>query len=140
MAAHWLWWIFAAVMIGAELVTGTYYLFAIGAAMAIGGAAAFFGADMSMQFTVAGVLGVGLTALAHQWRARYATPPPQPPLDIGQPVQVRQWRADGTLRVAYRGSEWDAELASPATSRDRPLFIVAMRGSVLVVSDKRPAA
>ncbi|SRR6266511_1111386 len=139
MDAYWVWWILAAMMIGAELLTGTYYLFALGFAMVLGGFAAFAGADMPMQFTIAAVLGVLLTALAHQWRLRRATPPLQPPLDVGQPVQVRQWRDDGTLRVAYRGSEWDAELAAPDVARADTLFIVAMRGSVLVLSDRRPA-
>jgi membrane protein implicated in regulation of membrane protease activity len=139
MADYWIWWILAALMIGGELLTGTYYLFALGVAMALGGIAAYVGFGMQGQFVAAGVLAVLATAAAHQWRIRH-TPPPQPGLDIGQPVQVRQWRDDGTLRVAYRGSEWDAELAAPVASRERPLFIVAMRGSVLVLSDQRPAS
>jgi membrane protein implicated in regulation of membrane protease activity len=138
MDAHWVWWVIAAILIGAELVTGTYYLFALGVAAALGGAFAFAGAGMQMQFAAAGILGVVATVVAHQWRVRH-TPDEQPALDIGQPVQVRHWRGDGTLRVAYRGSEWDAELASPVASRDAPLFIVAMRGSVLMLSDRRPA-
>jgi len=140
MDAHWVWWVLAAVLVGAELLTGTFYLLAIGIATALGGAAAFAGADAPIQFVVAGVLGVVLTIVAHRLRLARATPPAQPPLDIGQPVQVRQWRDDGTLRVAYRGAEWDAELASPGASRDRTLFIVSMRGSVLVLSDQRPAS
>ena len=139
MADYWVWWILAALMIAGELLTGTYYLFALGAAMALGGIAAYAGLGMQGQFVVAGVLAVLGTFVAHKWRERNA-PPPQLGLDIGQPVQVRQWRDDGTLRVAYRGSEWDAELAAPVASRDRPLFIVAMRGSVLVLSDERPAS
>jgi membrane protein implicated in regulation of membrane protease activity len=140
MGAHWVWWILAALMIGAELLTGTVYLFAIGIAMALGGLAAFAGADMPMQFTIAGVLAVVLTFGAHQWRRRYATPPAQPALDVGQAVRVREWRDDGRLRVAYRGTEGDAELARPDIARADTLFIVKTRGSVLVVSDRRPAA
>lgn len=140
MDAHWVWWVLAAMLIGAELLTGTFYLLAIGVAMALGGAAAFAGADAPIQLTVAGVLGVLLTIFAHRWRLSRAMPLPQAPLDVGQPVQVRQWRDDGTLRVAYRGAEWDAELASPTASREHTLFIVSMRGSVLVLSDQRPAS
>jgi membrane protein implicated in regulation of membrane protease activity len=139
MALHWIWWIAAARLIGAELVTGTYYLFALGVASALGGLAAFAGFGVEGQFTIAGVLGVLGTIAAHRWRAKH-TPPEQPPLDIGQAVEVREWRDDGTLRVAYRGSEWDAELDSPVASREKPLYIVAMRGSLLVLSDRRPAA
>ncbi len=140
MDAYWVWWVLAAMLIAAELLTGTFYLLAIGIAMALGGAAALAGAGAPMQLSVAGVLGVLLTIVAHRWRLKRATPPAQAPLDVGQPVQVRQWRDDGTLRVAYRGTEWDAELASPAASRDSTLFIVSMRGSVLVLSDQRPAS
>ncbi len=138
MGAHWLWWVIAAILIGAEMLTGTYYLFALGVASALAGIVAFAGGGIEAQFAVGGALGVAGVVAAHRWRIRH-TPAPQPPLDIGQTVQVRQWRDDGTLRVAYRGTEWDAELAAPVAAREAPLYIVAMRGSVLVLSDRRPA-
>jgi membrane protein implicated in regulation of membrane protease activity len=139
MAGHWTWWIAAALLIGAELVTGTFYLLAIGIAAALGGVAALLGASEPLQFAVAGVLGVVLTIVAHRWRLARATPPQQPGLDLGQAVQVLNWKADGTARVAYRGSEWDAELAAPGGARGEILYIVATRGNVLVVSDQKPA-
>jgi membrane protein implicated in regulation of membrane protease activity len=139
MALHWIWWIAAAVAVGAELLTGTFYLLAVGLAIAAGGLAAWFGLSVQMQFLVAGALGLVLTMLAHHWRVSRVQPPAQPGLDIGQQVTVRSWRADGTARVAYRGTLWDAELASPDVSPDAPLYIVATRGSVLVLSNNRPA-
>ncbi len=140
MALHWVWWIAAALAIGAELLTGTFYLLAIGVAVAAGGLAAWFGLAIEMQFLVAGALGVVLTILAHQWRVERMQPAPQPGLDIGQAVSVRTWRADGTARVFYRGTLWDAELASPDVARDAPLYIVDTRGSVLVLANQRPNA
>jgi membrane protein implicated in regulation of membrane protease activity len=139
MSGHWIWWIAAAVLIGAELLTGTFYLLAVGVAVAFGGIAAWLGAGLSVQFVVAGVLGVALTLAAHRWRLQRALPAPPPPFDVGQTVHVEQWNPDGTARVAYRGSTWDAELASPAVPRTDTLFIVAVRGSVLVLSDQRPS-
>nr|AKQ70974.1 hypothetical protein [bacterium enrichment culture] len=139
MAACWVWWIAAAVLIGAELVTGTFYLLAIGIAAAIGGLAAWMGTSVAMQFLIAGVLGVALTMAAHQWRIKRGVPPPQPALDVGGIVRVEKWNDDGTARVAYRGSTWDAELETPATPRAESLYITATRGSVLVLSDRRPA-
>jgi membrane protein implicated in regulation of membrane protease activity len=47
MLAHWAWWIAAAVLVGAELVTGTFYLLAVGLAAAAGGIAAWLGAAVS---------------------------------------------------------------------------------------------
>ena len=138
MSVHWMWWIAATLLIGAELVSGTFYLLAIGVAVALGGVAAWFGAGVPVQFGVAGILGVALTIAAHRLRIDRATPPPQPALDVGQSVKVASWNADGSARVAYRGSTWDAELASPDVPRAETLYIVGTRGSVLVLSDRRP--
>jgi membrane protein implicated in regulation of membrane protease activity len=140
MEGWWLWWIAAAVLIGAELVTGTFYLLALGIAIALGGLAAWLGADVRVQFVVAGVLGVVLTVGAHRLRLSRANPPAQPPLDVGQSVRVTTWRPDGSARVAYRGSDWDAELASPDVPRAETMYIVATRGSVLLLSDRKPVA
>jgi membrane protein implicated in regulation of membrane protease activity len=135
---YWMWWIVAALLIGAELVTGTFYLLALGVAAALGGAAALLGAGEPIQFAVAGLLGVALTILAHRWRLAHAAPPPQPPLDVGQAVRVERWNPDGTARVAYRGSDWDAELAAPDIARAETMYIVATRANVLVLSDRKP--
>lgn len=139
MSGLWIWWIAAAVLIGAELVTGTFYLLAIGIAAALGGVAAFLGATEAMQFAIAGVLGVVLTLVAHRWRLARATPPPQPSLDLGQSVRVRAWNPDGTARVAYRGADWDAELVSADTPRAETMYIVATRANTLVLSERKPA-
>jgi membrane protein implicated in regulation of membrane protease activity len=140
MSVEWVWWIAAAVLIGAELVSGTFYLLAIGIAVALGGIAAWLGASLEVQFALSGVLGVVLTIAAHRWRLARASPPPQPSFDVGQAVHVETWNADGTARVAYRGTSWDAELAAPDLPRAGTMYIVATRGSVLVVSDRRPGA
>lgn len=139
MGGHWVWWIAAAVLVGAELVTGTFYLLAVGVAAALGGMAAWLGAGVPLQYLIAGGCGVVLTMAAHQWRLRRAPQPPQVPLDVGQTVHVQAWNADGTARVAYRGTSWDAELATADTPHAETLYIVATRGSVLVLSDRRPA-
>jgi membrane protein implicated in regulation of membrane protease activity len=138
MSVEWIWWIAAAVLIGAELLTGTFYLLAVGLALALGGVAAWLGASLQLQFAVAGVLGVALTIAAHRWRLARASPPAQAPLDVGQAVHVETWHANGSARVAYRGSTWDAELEAPGVPHAETMYIVATRGSVLVLSDRRP--
>ena len=65
-------------LIGIELVVGTFYLLAVGIAVALGGVAALLGADKPMQFVVAAVLGVVLTIAAHRFRLARALPPPIP--------------------------------------------------------------
>jgi hypothetical protein len=42
--------------------------------------------------------------------------------------------------VNYRGTTWDAELAAPDTPQAETMYIEAMRGSVLILSDHRPVA
>jgi membrane protein implicated in regulation of membrane protease activity len=138
MTDYWLWWILAAILIGAELVTGTFYLLAVGIACAIGGAAALAGASGPMQLLTAGILAVVGTMLAHRWRRTRGEPAPQPGLDVGKRVHVEAWRADGTARVAYRGTHWDGVLASPTTPRRNTMYIVDTRGSTLVLGSEQP--
>jgi membrane protein implicated in regulation of membrane protease activity len=138
MAAYWVWWILAGGLVAAELLTGTFYLLAVGLAFAVGGVAAWLGASGAVQLAVAGVLAIAGTFAAHHWRLKHGTPPPATPFDVGQSVEVQAWNADGSARVAYRGSLWTAELASPVTPRAQTMYIVAMRGSTLVVADRRP--
>jgi membrane protein implicated in regulation of membrane protease activity len=139
MSAYWMWWIAAAALIAAELLTGTFYLLAVGIAVACGGVAAWLGAPIPVQWLIAGALGVVGTMLLQRWkRTLAASTPAQPGLDVGQMVQVKSWGPGGIARVAYRGSTWDAEVAAPETSRAETMYITGMRGSVLLLSDRRP--
>lgn len=138
MTDYWLWWILAAVLVGAELVTGTFYLLAVGIAFVAGGIVAFMGVSMPMQLLIAGILAVIGAMLAHHWRRRRGEPTPQAGLDIGKTVHVEAWRADGTARVVYRGTHWDGVLASHDTPRQSTMYIVDTRGSTLVLGNERP--
>ncbi len=139
MAAHWVWWVLGVVLIGAELVTGTFYLLAVGIAFVLGGAAAWFGASVEVQFVVAAVLSVVGTWIAHHWRVSRNPQPPDVPLDVGQSVEVQIWHPDGKARVTYRGTQWDAELARPGAPKERTMYIVGTRGSTLLLDAERVA-
>jgi membrane protein implicated in regulation of membrane protease activity len=138
MAAYWMWWIAAAALIAAELLTGTFYLLVIGLAVACGGIAAWFASGIAVQWLTAGVLGVAGTALLNRWKRQQGGGAKQPGLDVGQMVRVETWGPNGTARVNYRGSTWDAELAGPDTPQAETMYIEAMRGSVLILTDRRP--
>jgi membrane protein implicated in regulation of membrane protease activity len=99
--------------------------------------AAYAGFEAWIQFAVASVFSVAGISIAHRWRMRRAQPPQMPGLDLGQTVRVLEWRDNGTARVNYRGSQWDAELASPDTPRAETMMIQDMRGSVLVLTELR---
>lgn len=134
LSSYIIWWIMAAVLVGVELATGTFYLLAVGAAFVVGGLAAWVGFEGWVQFAVASIASVVGVSAAHRWRKSRTQPPPMPGLDIGQAVKVIEWRDNGTARVQYRGSYWDAELATPQTPRQESMVIEAMRGSVLVIA------
>lgn len=139
MSSYWMWWIAGAALVAAELVTGTFYLLVIGLALACGGIAAWLGAEIPLQWLIAAVLGVAGIVLLHRWkRSVAAAAPPQKSLDVGAQVQVQNWSANGTARVAYRGSTWDAEVAAPGTPHAKTMYIAGTRGSVLLLSDRRP--
>lgn len=138
MAAYWIWWILAGALVAAEVATGTFFLLALGIAFTVGGLVAFAGAGFELQLLAASVLSIAGVFLAHRWRQRRTLPPPDRGYDIGQSVRVQAWNPDGTARVAYRGTLWVAETASPDTPRADTMYIAAMRGSTLVISDRRP--
>ena len=138
VATYWIWWALAAVLVGAELFTGTFYLLAVGGAFALGGIVAWLGGSTPVQMLSGGIFAVAGTFAAHQWRKRRAMPAPQPGLDVGQEVQVLAWHHNGTARVNYRGTQWDAAVASPADKRAQTMYIVDTRGSTLVIASGRP--
>ena len=138
MATYWIWWAVAAVIIGSELLIGTFYLLAVGVAFALGGVAAILGMSVPVQLIVAGVLAVALTIAAHRWHRAHPAQPQLPSFDVGQSVQVDAWRDDGTARVTYRGTQWDAELAEHGSARGQTMVIVATRGSTLVIAPQQP--
>jgi membrane protein implicated in regulation of membrane protease activity len=135
MADFWIWWILAAVLVGAELVTGTFYLLAVAVAFAVGGVAAIVGVSLPLQLVTAGIVAVATTMVAHRWRRKQVVPQP-PPYDVGQPVKVLDWN-DDRARVFYRGTQWDAELAAPGVPRAETMYIVGTRGSTLLIADRR---
>jgi membrane protein implicated in regulation of membrane protease activity len=138
MADYWIWWAAAALLVGLELATGTFYLLAVGIAFALGGVVAWLGATTPVQLFVGGALAVIGTIVAHRWRRKHGTPDVQPPLDRGHAVRVDTWNSDGTARVEYRGTQWNGEVAAHDVVRADTMYIVDRRGSTLVLSDRRP--
>src|SRR5512141_2735414 len=109
MQGYVVWWILAAVLVGVELTSGTFYLLVYGLAAAAAGLAAWLGAGTVAQLaTPGGIAGAGTLALRH-WKR--TTGPPQSTvqdLDSGQTVQVESWQC-GRGQGKYRGALWDAE-------------------------------
>ncbi len=134
MALYYLWWIAAALLVGVEMMTGTFYLLVVALACVAGGLVAYSGFDASWQWGVAAAVEVVGTIAVVQWKKKYATQPRlSNNLDVGQRVSVLEWLENDTARVSYRGTQWDAVLDSPATPKREHMMIVDMRGAQLVL-------
>jgi membrane protein implicated in regulation of membrane protease activity len=134
MALQYLWWIAAAILVGVEMMTGTFYLLVVALACVAGGLIASMGYDIGWQWGAAAVVEVLGTLAINRWKRTHQTKPKlSNNLDIGAKVSVLQWNEDGTARVAYRGTQWDAVLESAATPRREHMVIVDMRGALLVL-------
>lgn len=138
MAAYIIWFLLALAMLAAEMATGTFYLLVFGIALGAGGLAALIDLPLPLQIAFCAVVGITGTIILRRSRITRPESAREQNLDIGQPVRVMHIREDGTLRVAYRGAEWDAEVVSDDTPRDQPLFIQSMRGSTLILSHHKP--
>lgn len=135
MQAYVVWWILAAVLVGVELTSGTFYLLVYGLAAAAAGLAAWLGAGLFVQLLAAGVIAaLGTLALRHWKRSTSHPESSVQDMDIGQAVQVESWQA-GRGQVKYRGALWDAEAESVDVDSARPLVIRAIKGNTLVLGN-----
>lgn len=135
MQAYVVWWILAAVLVGVELTSGTFYLLVYGVAAAVAGIAAWLGAGLVVQLLTAAVIAVaGTLALRHWKRSTEHPESTVEDMDIGQPVQIDSWQ-DGHGQVKYRGALWDAKAESASVDSARPLIIRAVKGNTLVLGN-----
>jgi len=140
MAPYIYWFLLALGLVMLELVTGTFYMLVLALALGIGGLAALLGWSEPTQYTLSALAGVIGTLVLQYTRRGKARPASTQDLDIGQPVQGVTWNQDGTGRALYRGTEWNAEPESADLSREGPLYIKALRGSTLILTNRKPEA
>jgi membrane protein implicated in regulation of membrane protease activity len=135
MQEYMVWWILAAVLVGVELTSGTFYLLVYGVAAAVAGVAAWLGAGLVAQLlTASGIALVGTFALRHWKRSTEHPESTVEDMDIGQAVHVDSWQ-DGRGQVKYRGALWDAEAESAGVDSTQPLIIRAVKGNTLILSN-----
>ena len=132
------WWLAAGVLVAAELATGTFYLLMLALGAAAGAVAAHMGMGFTTQMACAAVLGGVALGLCHMRRRQLppalpAQTNPDVNLDIGSSVQVAQWHADGSARVAYRGSTWDARYAGGGVPQPGAHVIRGVDGNCLLL-------
>ncbi|MBT9589484.1 MAG: NfeD family protein [Thiobacillus sp.] len=135
MQAYLLWWVLAAVLVGVEITSGTFYLLVYGVAAAAAGGVAWLGAGLLAQLLTASVIAVlGTLALRH-WKRKTDHPESiVQDMDIGQIVQLESWQ-NGRGQVKYRGAVWDAEAESTSVDSSRALIIRAVKGNTLILGN-----
>ncbi|WP_171014102.1 NfeD family protein [Chitinivorax sp. B] len=139
MQPYLFWLIAGCVLIGIELVSGTFYMLILGIAFLFAALGAWLGLSDINQILLAGSIGVAGVLVLMKYRRHQArhTASTTQNLDIGQRVRVIQWLDQRHARVAYRGSEWDAELVQ-GHANAAILYIHDVRGSTLLLSERQP--
>ena len=136
-ASTW-WWIIAGLLVAGELASGTFYLLMLAFGGAAGALAAYAQLGFPLQVAVAAAVGGG-AVLAWYRRQRLQPRGPAPEanpdinLDIGEPVQVDGWNADGTARVPYRGSAWNVRYIGDGPAVPGPHVIAEVRHNELAL-------
>ena len=139
MSESTIWWLLAGVVVAAELLTGTFYLLMLAVGFAAGALAAYLGFALIGQMLIAAAIGGGGVAAWHWHRSKSPAPVSANAnrdvhLDIGEPVHVLRWNADGTASVHFRGAHWTAVAADPAVAASPGNFrIKEMQGNRLVI-------
>ncbi len=138
MAIYIYWFLLALILLAVEMSTGTFYLLVLSLAMAVGGIAALFGMEFSVQLALSALAGVIGIVILRRWKGGHVADATSQNLDIGQTVRVLSWNNDGTARVFFRGTEWDAELDTPDAPHEGALYIKEMRASILILTHNKP--
>ncbi len=109
------WMILAAVLAGAEMMTGTFYLLVL-ACGAVAGAVAAFMEIEPVEIQIAIAAGVAVVAyfavrtfMPKRLRQKTALNP-DINIDIGATVRIDGLNDDGSARVTYRGAVWRARV------------------------------
>ena len=140
METYLVWLAAGFVLVIAELVTGTFFLLVLGIAAFAGSAASWFGLGFWLEALCSAVVAVAGVLWVRQQRKAMAQPD-MASLDVGQAVTLDAWvdREQGTARVKYRNTLWDAEVEGERElERGQVLYIHAMDGNTLKVSKAKP--
>lgn len=111
MSDSTLWWLLVGAAVALELFTGTFYLLMLAVGMVAAALAAHAGAGLSVQLIVAAVVGSSAVFGWHLIKRRRPSDPSvramrSVNLDVGEVIQIEEWRPDGSATVKYRGAQW----------------------------------
>lgn len=138
METYVFWFLLGLVLLGLEMISGTFYLLVVAIAAFVGGAVAWLGMGIEMQLILSALTGVAGIFILRRTQKTQVVDAANASFDMGQPVHVLKWNDDGSARVTYRGAEWDAQLETHDMPRDATLYIASMQGSRLVLTHHKP--
>lgn len=132
------WWIAAGLLVAAEMFTGTFYLLMLAIGMTAGAVAAHLGLSQTAQMAAAAIVSAAAVFACYWIRQRRGRDlslgaDPSVNFDIGETVEVRAWKADGTASVRYRGAPWTAICRPGAAPAPGPHRVAEIVGSRLLV-------
>ncbi|MCL2022666.1 MAG: NfeD family protein [Betaproteobacteria bacterium] len=134
----WYWLILAGILIGLEMLLATIALLFAGVGALAAALIAYYLPDsLHLQISVFALASLAGVAVFWKWK-RARLKPDDKDDAIGQRVEVVPEQIPGQLRVRYRGTEWVAQLANPATNAPvtpgAVLVIQGREGSILLVA------
>lgn len=134
------WLAGAVVLVIMEVLSGTFYLLAMAVGFAAGAVAFWLGASLPAQIMVAAITALFAAIALRFWKKTHVDSiPTDLGADFGQPVTVLDWKSENTVRVQYRGTQWNAVLAPGAQSGLGTYVIHSINGSELVLTDRNTA-
>lgn len=139
MADSTIWWVLTGVVVGLELLTGSFYLLMLAAGGLAAALAAHAGLSFTAQIVIAGLVGGAAVLVLRRLRAAAHQVPSSGQdnnLDVGETITVEEWRADGSCSVKYRGANWTAMLAPGEQAAPGPWQIADVQGNRLLL--KKP--
>jgi membrane protein implicated in regulation of membrane protease activity len=139
MQAAWIWFGLTALALIGEVTTGTFYLLVVAVGLAAAGLVALADLGIAIQIVVCIVaIAIAMVILRKTGvlKKRGSNPSTNANInmDIGQTVTIEAWTAQGTARVWYRGTHWEAELVPGAEPAQGKHIITETRGNTLVVT------
>ncbi|MGL4668139.1 MAG: NfeD family protein [Saezia sp.] len=138
-----IWGVLFFLLLGVEMITGTFYLLMISIGMLAGAGAALLGLDVIWQIGLAGSISAVITALFHFKRvknpkAAIYSENKDALIDIGQLVEVNHWGPDKTTQVRHRGAEWSARWVGEGVPTVGSCVIRGIKGSQLQLNKVSP--
>lgn len=129
------WLVFGVLFMFSEIATGNFYLLAIGLAFIYPAIAAYVDAGTGMQLAALGTGTLVHALIVMLWhKSRSSAPEADVPDDVGQRVEVIEWVDEGSARVSYHGTEWEADKAIAEMPDASHGIIKSVQGSRLIIT------